>query len=49
MLANDNYLMLEKVLDENVQDCFAYLQYIMAKNVAEEAQLEWQLKNNKKK
>lgn len=40
---------MEKVLDENVQDCFAYLQYIMAKNAAEQAQLEFDLKNNKKK
>jgi len=40
---------MERVLDENVQDCFAYLQYIMAKNDAEEAQLEYEIKNNKKK
>lgn len=39
---------MEKVLDENVQDCFAYLQYIMAKNAADEAQLEYDLKNRKK-
>jgi len=40
---------MEKVLDENVQDCFAYLQYIMAKNAAEQDQLEFEIKNNKKK
>ena len=48
-LANDNYLSLEKVLDENVQDCFAYLQYITAKNMAEQAQMEFEMKNNKTK
>jgi hypothetical protein len=40
---------LEKVLDENVQDCFAYLQYITAKNMAEQAQMEFEMKNNKTK
>ena len=40
---------MEKVLGENVQDCFSYLQYVMAKNNAEQAQLEFEIKNNKKK
>lgn len=32
---------MEKVLDENVGDCFSYLQYIGAKNQAEEAQVKY--------
>jgi len=40
---------MEKVLGENVQDCFSYIQYIQAKNNAEQAQLEFELKMNKKK
>lgn len=39
---------MEKVLDENVQDCFAYLQYVFAKNAADEAQMEFELKNKNK-
>jgi len=40
---------MEKVLGESVQDCFSYLQYIQAKNNAEQAQLEYDLKQNKMK
>ena len=49
-LANDDYLKLEKVLDENVQECFSYLDYIIAKSNAEEAEMEYQekLRNRKK-
>lgn len=49
-LANDDYLKLEKVLNENVQECFAYLDYVIAKANAEEAEYEFQMKmNNRKK
>lgn len=49
-LANDDYLKLEKVLNENVQECFSYLDYIIAKSNAEEAEYEFQVKmNNRKK
>ena len=41
--------MMEKVLDENVQSCFAYIQYISAKNDAEQAQMEFEMKINKSK
>jgi len=34
-------------LSENVQDCFSYLQYVIAKNEAEEAQLKYEEKMNK--
>lgn len=40
---------MEKVLDENVQDCFSYLQYISNKNKAEEAQWKFEEKINKSK
>jgi len=42
---------MEKVLDENVQDCFSYLQYISAKNQAEEAQMKYEekMRNAKRK
>lgn len=32
---------MEKVLGENVGDCFSYLQYVAAKNEAEQAQREY--------
>ena len=35
---------MEKVLGENVGDCFSYLQYVAAKNEAEEAQREYEEK-----
>lgn len=47
-LANNEYLNLERVLSENVQDCFSYLQYVSAKNEAEEAQLKYEEKMMKK-
>ena len=43
-LANNTYLSMEKVLGENVGDCFSYLQYVAAKNEAEEAQREYEEK-----
>lgn len=49
ILANNDYLHMEKVLGENVQDCFSYLQYVAAKNDAEEAQLKFEDKLNKSK
>ena len=35
---------MEKVLGENVGDCFSYLQYVAAKNEAEMAQREFEEK-----
>lgn len=46
-LANNNYLQMEKVLGENVGDCFSYLQYVAAKAEAEEAQFKYEEKMNK--
>ena len=40
---------MEKVLGENVGDCFSYLQYIAAKNEAEQAQYEYENKMMKSK
>jgi hypothetical protein len=40
---------MERVLDENVQDCFSYLQYISNKNKAEEAQWKYEEKMTKTK
>jgi hypothetical protein len=48
-LANGEYLKIEKVLDENVQDCFSYLTYLGAKADAEEAQMKFEEKINKTK
>lgn len=48
-MANNEYLNLERVLGENVQDCFSYLQYVIAKNEAEEAQFKYEEKMNKAK
>ena len=49
-LANDNYLKLGDVLNENVQECFSYLDYIIAKAEAEEKEMEFheKLRNRKK-
>ena len=47
-LANNDYLHMEKVLGENVGDCFSYLQYVAAKNEAEEAQMKFEEKMRKK-
>lgn len=35
---------MERVLSENVQDCFSYIQYVEAKNEAEKAQIEYENK-----
>lgn len=35
---------MERVLGENVQDCFSYIQYVEAKNEAEKAQMEYEEK-----
>ena len=40
---------MEKVLGESVQDCFSYLNYLTAKNSAEMAQMEYEMKMNKQK
>ena len=40
-LSNHNFLQLGKVLDENVVDVYAYLQYINAKVRAENAQMKF--------
>lgn len=40
---------MEKVLGENVGDCFSYLQYVAAKNEAEEAQMKYEEKLNTRK
>lgn len=40
---------MEKVLGENVGDCFSYIQYVGAKNEAEQAQLEYENKMMKSK
>jgi hypothetical protein len=49
LLANNVYLSMEKVLGENVQDCFSYLQYITAKSEAEQAQMKYDEKMSKSK
>lgn len=50
-LANDDYLKLGDVLNENVQECFSYLDYIIAKAEAEDKEQEYQMKlmNQKRK
>ena len=48
-LANHEFLQLEKVLDYNVWDVFAYLQYSDAKVRAEQAQMKFSSEMNKKK
>ena len=47
-LADNNYLNMERVLGENVQDCFSYLQYVAAKADAMEAQMKYEEKMIKK-
>lgn len=46
-LSSGDYLNMERVLGENVGDCMSYLQYLSAKNDAEEAQIEYENKMNK--
>lgn len=45
-LANGNFLQLEAVLNQNVQDVFAYLLFLSDKSLAEEAQYNFQKKLN---
>lgn len=46
-MANHQFLELERVLDYDVQDVFAYLQYLDAKAVAENAQQKFRNEINK--
>lgn len=48
-LANHQFLDLERVLDYNVQDVFAYLQYTDEKVRAENAQTKFIQERNKRK
>lgn len=48
-LANDEFLRMEDVLNQNVVDVFAYLQYIDAKVGAENAQKKFMMEMNKRK
>jgi hypothetical protein len=48
-LANHQFLELEKVLDYNVFDVYAYLQYTDEKVRAENAQMKFTREMNKKK
>ena len=48
-LANHNFLQLETVLDYNVMDVYAYLQYTDEKVKAENAQMKFIQERNKKK
>lgn len=48
-MANHNFLQLERVLDENVMDIYAYLQYLDAKVKAENAQMKYTQELNKRK
>ena len=49
-LANDNFLQLERVLNQNVQDVFSYLIYLSERSEAQEAQHNFEKKlNNGKK
>ena len=48
-MASHSFLQLEKVLDENVMDIYAYLQYLEAKARAENAQMKFTQEMNKRK
>ena len=48
-LANDEFLRMEDVLNQNVIDVFAYLQYIDAKVGAETSQKKFIMEMNKRK
>lgn len=48
-LANHEFLRLEEVLDNNVMDVYAYLQYMDAKSNAERAQMRFEQELNKRK
>lgn len=45
-LANDNFLQLENVLSQNVQDVFSYLIYLSERADAQEAQHKFEKKMN---
>ena len=47
-LANHEFLNLEKVLDYNVMDVYAYLQYTDAKVRAENAQMKFMQEKTKR-
>lgn len=49
ILAGHNFLQLEKVLDQNVNDAFAFLQYLDMKGNAEVAQEKFINERNKRK
>lgn len=46
-LAGDDYLKMDKVLDENAGQCLAFLSYLDAKHDAELAQFEFESKLKK--
>lgn len=48
-MASHNFLQLEKVLDYNVMDVFAYLQYLEAKVSADNAQMKYSQELSKRK
>lgn len=48
-LANHEFLNLERVLDYNVMDVYAYLQYSDEKVRAENAQMKFMHEKNRKK
>lgn len=45
-LANDNFLQLESVLNQNVQDVFSYVIYLSERADAQEAQHNFEKKMN---
>lgn len=49
VLAGHNFLKLEEVLDQNVNDAFMFLQYLEMKNNAEIAQEKFINDRNKRK
>lgn len=48
-IASHNFLDLERVLNYNVMDVYAYLQYLEAKNKAESAQMKFTQEIEKRK
>lgn len=48
-LANNEFLKMEEVLNQNVMDVYSYLQYIDAKVGAENAQHKFIMEMNKRK
>ena len=49
VMANHSFLDLERVLDCNVMDIYAYWQYLDAKVSAENAQMKFHQEMNKRK